>query len=69
MTTNNIRWGYVALGLLIFIVLAGIAGQADYEDALLQERAYCENVRLFNETGGKQGWPDYNENYDEMCVK
>lgn len=66
---ENINWRWIGIGFVIFIVLAGIAGRVDYEDALLEEQAYCENVRVFKETGGQRGWPDYNDNYDEMCVK
>ena len=53
----------------MFFLLAGIAGQSDYEEAVRAEQAYCENVKLFNETRGEKGWPDYNENYNEVCVK
>ena len=65
--TNNIRWGWVALGTLGFLLMAGIAGQADYEDAVLQEQVYCANVELYRATNGEKGWPDYNENYAEIC--
>ena len=64
---NNIRWGWVSIGAVGFLLLAGIAGQADYEDAVLQEQAYCRNVALYHATAGEQGWPDYNENYSELC--
>ena len=67
--SNKIRWGWVALGTALFLLLAGIAGQADYEDAVLQEQAYCANVELYRATEGEKGWPDYNENYNEICTK
>ncbi len=69
MRNEKINWRLLFIGTLVFLVLAGIAGQADYEDAVLQEQAYCSNVELYFDTNGEQGWPDYNENYDEMCVK
>ncbi len=66
---DNINWRWGGVGFVVFFLLAGIAGQSDYEEAVRAEQAYCENVKLFNETRGEKGWPDYNENYDEVCVK
>ena len=67
--SNKIRWGWVAIGTLGFLLLAGLAGQADYEDALREEAAYCSNVELYRATEGEKGWHDYNENYNEICTK
>lgn len=64
---NN--WIIGLVGLSIFLIVAGLVGQADYEDALVQERAYCEQVDLFKQTNGEKGWPDYNENYNSVCAK
>ncbi len=66
---NNINWYWVGFGFVVFILLAGIAGRVDYEDALLEEQTYCENVKEFKESGGQKGWPDYRELYDDMCNK
>ena len=66
---DNISWRWLCVGFVVFFLLAGIAGQSDYEEAVRAEQAYCENVKLFNETRGEKGWPDYNENYNEVCVK
>lgn len=47
---------------LAFVILAGIAGSMDYEDAVMEERAYCKNVH--------EGiWPDYDEIYAEVCYE
>lgn len=44
----------------IILLLAGVAGHFDYEDAKLQEQVYCENVH--------DGlWPDYQHMYSEVC--
>lgn len=48
------------LFVLAFLGLAGIAGSYDFEDAILEDRAYCENVR-------SGIWPDYNGNVQEIC--
>ena len=66
---ENIRWRWVCAGGVVFLLLAGIAGQSDYEDAAREEALYCSNVELYKATGGEQGWPDYREVYDTMCVK
>lgn len=65
--TNNIRWGWVIVGMLFFVLLAGIAGNSDYEDAVREEQLYCSNVELYKATGGEKGWPDYREVYNTMC--
>lgn len=56
-------------GVAVLLVMAGIAGASDMEDAVRQEQLYCENVTLYIETDGQQGWPDYRELYNTMCVK
>lgn len=69
MNNNPLRWGLVAVGFTVFIILAGLAGRTDYEDALRDEALYCANVALYKATAGKQGWPDYREVYNTMCVQ
>jgi|APGre2960657404_1045060.scaffolds.fasta_scaffold529121_2 hypothetical protein len=54
------RWK-VILGFIAFMILAGIAGQMDYEDALLAEADYCD--RLLNKEHS-----DYN-NLRETCAE
>ena len=53
-------------GFAAFLVIAGIAGQSDYEDAVMQEKAYCEMVRLWEDeaargvpTNDRAGWPPF----------
>ena len=45
---------------LILLLAFGLAGTWDYEDALRQQKEYCEMVSL-------GVWGDYNGNYDEIC--
>lgn len=54
------RWK-VILGFVLFLILAGIAGRMDYEDALLAEADYCD--RLLNREHG-----DYN-NIRATCAE
>jgi len=33
------------IGLIAALVLLGLAGKADFEDEVMQQDVYCENVR------------------------
>lgn len=54
------RW-HLILGLIFFVLAAGIAGQMDYEDQLLIEADYCDRLRAGEHT-------DYN-NLRDVCVE
>jgi len=69
MTNKNINWFWVGVGFVVFVMLAGLAGRTDYEDAQREEQVYCDNVKAFKESNGEKGWPDYRELYEVMCVK
>ncbi len=69
MNNDNINWRWVSIGFVTFIVLAGLAGRVDYEEELRAEQAYCDNVKLYKDSRGQQGWPDYRELYNTMCVQ
>lgn len=55
--SDKIKGFFVMLALLL---LMGVVGRMDYEDAKLEEAAYCHNVK----TGV---WPDYENIYKEIC--
>ena len=46
--------------VLALLVLLALVGENDYEDALLQQQEYCQNV-------ASGIWPDYNGNAKEVC--
>lgn len=50
-------------GALIFIILLtlGFVGNLDYEDAVTEERHYCASVKLFNDSNGQRGHPNFKE--------
>lgn len=51
-----------AIGAALFVIVAfGIVGQMDYEDAIEQERHYCDMVRDGH-------WPHYNKDIDCKMV-
>lgn len=58
-----------ALALVAVLALAGWAGSMDYQDEILEERAYCRNVTLYHATAGEQGWPDYEGYYSTVCAQ
>ncbi len=47
------------LAVIGLVAAMGIAGQADYEEEQRQAEQYCEMVRLWKQTGGRDGWPAY----------
>lgn len=51
--------GFLAFGL--------IAAFSDLETDQKTQDLYCEMVEIHKDTGGEYGWPDYNQNYDEVC--
>ena len=51
----------VWLGLIAFMLVYGLAGNGDYQDALAQQEFYCENVKLYQESAGENGHPNYKE--------
>lgn len=63
-----IRYRYV-LAAVGFILIAGLVGQSDYEDALMEEQKYCEMVNEYDMSNGERGWPDYKDIYDSACAK
>lgn len=46
--------------IIIFIVVLGVVGNKDHEDALRDQQEYCTNV-------ASGVWPDYNGNFSEVC--
>lgn len=51
-----------------FILVIGLVNNPDEPDELTKaENTYCEMVATFKETNGQFGWPDYRENFSEVC--
>ena len=52
--------------ILISIIAAlAVVGNADVQEAEMQQARYCENVAAWDESNGQTGWPPYNGR--EMC--
>ena len=51
----------------VFGLINGFVGAIDREEEVAQEELYCEMVTTYQESKGDYGWPDYNNNYNEVC--
>lgn len=54
--------------MILMLTALGIAGQGDYEEALLIEQEYCEMVDLWGQTNGRDGHPDWRKLYQQACT-
>ena len=50
----------VAILAIVAILIIGNVGRYDFLDQQKIQARYCENV-------GSGNWPDYKQNYDELC--
>lgn len=49
------------------ILLLGVVGSLDAQDADNRQALYCTMVETYQKTNGEHGWPDYNGNAQEVC--
>lgn len=56
---NLKRYQVIILAICV-LVLMGIAGTMDVQEKERQYTEYCDMVKLWRQTGGQAGWPDYN---------
>jgi len=57
--------GAVAVAVLALGVVIGMSG--DYEEQQQIDVNYCQMVKLYKDSSGANGWPDYRGNYSEVC--
>lgn len=56
---------FVVITAVVFMLIATIPR---FDDEPQQtNNLYCEMVEINKDTGGEDGWPDFQQNYDEMC--
>lgn len=62
--TRETRWTIFggALALFVFFVVSNMA----FDDAMIEQRFYCEMRETWIQTGGEYGWPE-NEIKDRSC--
>lgn len=51
----------------LFLLAACVAGTMEYGDEERQQVLYCDMVKIYQESDGMYGWPDYNLNATEIC--
>ena len=49
----------VILAAIGLVIALGLVGQSDFEDEQAQAEQYCEMVKLWKQTKGQAGWPEY----------
>ena len=54
--------------VLIMLVAYGIAGTHDFDEEQRQEQEYCEMVKLYKQTRGQAGWPEYRKG-EVFCAR
>ena len=59
---------YLAIVLIIVAIGLGLAGKGDKESAEINQQEYCTMVALHKKTNGTQGWPDYENKFNRVCV-
>jgi hypothetical protein len=58
----------VCIGVVtLFLLAACVAGTMEYGDTERQQQLYCDMYKIFQESDGMYGWPDYNLNAKEIC--
>jgi len=57
------------VGFALLVVFMGIVGISDYEDAVAQEKMYCDMVRIWEDEAARRvppekrsGWPPFKGN-------
>ena len=57
----------VCIGVVtLFLLAACVVSTMDYEAEERQAQLHCDMVKIFIESDGEYGWPDYN-NTAEAC--
>ena len=55
------------LVVILFMLAACVVGTMEFEDEERQQALYCDMVKIYQESDGMYGWPDYNNNAKEVC--
>ncbi len=61
------NWQAILLVLILLVFVFFINGD-DYENEKEENEQYCEMVRAYMRDKNT-GWPDFNENFKELCEK
>jgi hypothetical protein len=55
--TKDIAKGVIII--LLILVVMGLVGSGDYQEAVLLQKEYCANLAVWDASGGEDGWPPY----------
>lgn len=50
--------------VVMLVVLVGLLWGLESEQPVAEVAQYCEMVRLYKDSNGENGWPDYRGEYD-----
>lgn len=59
---NTIGWCVFSVVILITCLSSAT------NDHQRETEYYCEMVESYKQSDGENGWPDYKEQYDELCT-
>lgn len=51
----------------IALLALGYLNHQEGDELAKQQAHYCKMVRIYQDTNGERGWPDYNNNAAEVC--
>lgn len=57
----------IAAGIICALVAFLVTDEMDYQEAKAKSSMYCQMVKAGIESGGKYGWPDFNNTYHRQC--
>lgn len=57
----------IAPALIIAAALAAILNYTMGDELDTQQARYCTMVKIYHDTDGRNGWPDYNGKAKEVC--
>lgn len=52
---------------VIALLALGVLNHRQGDELQNEQAHYCNKVRIFQDTNGERGWPDYNNNAKEVC--
>jgi hypothetical protein len=54
--------------VVMLAVLVGLLWNLESGQTVVEVAQYCEMVQLYKDSGGENGWPDYNQTFSQTCL-
>lgn len=64
--SKTVKFVFLLIGMAVTLTVGALFNSGP-DPVELEQRRYCEMVKL-NRADPTIGWPDYNRNYDEVCI-